>query len=171
MLNRFLISIGGNIKNPDGLHPIQTFQKVIEELKNDNIILIAKSEIFLSEPVPKSQQPNYYNLVLLCKSNHMAGELLNILLKKEKKFGRIRYKKNMSRCLDLDLINFDNRVRKSLKLIIPHPRMHLRKFVLLPLKNIDPGWIHPLFKKNIFYYLKKISKQKILKIKKIDFST
>ena len=147
MTNKFIISIGGNIQNPDGLHPIQTFQKAIEELKKNDITLISKSDLFISEPVPKSLQPKFYNLVLICKSYHMPYELLKVLQNIESKFGRIRLGKNMKRCLDLDLIDFNNRIKNSLKLVIPHPRMHLRKFVLYPLNMIYPSWCHPMFKK------------------------
>ena len=169
MANKFIISFGGNIKNPDGLHPIQTFQNAINELKKNNIKLISKSDLFLSEPIPKSLQPKYYNLVLIFESSHLPQELLRVLLEVESKLGRIRLGKNMKRCLDLDLIDFNKRIKKSLKLVIPHPRMHLRKFVLYPLRTIHPSWCHPIFKKNIYYYLKKNYKQKVFKIKNVDF--
>ena len=135
----------------------------------NNITLISKSDLFISEPVPKSLQPKFYNLVLICKSYHMPYELLKVLQKVESKLGRIRLGKNMKRCLDLDLIDFNNRIKNSLKLVIPHPRMHLRKFVLYPLNMIYPSWCHPMFKKNLYYYLKKIYKQKVIKINNIDF--
>ena len=169
MANKFIISIGGNIRNPEGLHPIQTFKKAINELKTNNINLISKSDLFLSEPIPKSFQPKYYNLVLICKSSHLPHELLRVLLRVESKLGRIRLGKNMKRCLDLDLIDFNNRIKKSLKLVIPHPRTHLRKFVLYPLRMICPSWCHPNFKKNLYYYLKKNHKQKLFRIKNVDF--
>ena len=169
IINKFIIGVGGNIQNPNGLRPTQTFKAAIEEIKNNKIKLIAKSDLFISEPIPKSLQPKYYNLVLLCKSSHFPGDLLKILIQIERKLGRIRLGKNMVRCLDLDLIDFNYRIKKSLKLILPHPRMHLRKFVLYPLLNIYPSWVHPLFKKNLKYYLKKMEKQKVFKLKNVDF--
>ena len=71
----------------------------------------------------------------------------------------------MPRCIDLDIISFNGNVKKSLLLKIPHPRMHLRKFVLLPLFEIDAHWLHPLLKKNIKFFLEKVKFQKIKKLK------
>ena len=63
----------------------------------------------------------------------------------ENTFGRKRNKQNESRTLDLDIIDF-NGIIKTDNPILPHPRMHIRKFVLLPLRDIEPEWLHPNFK-------------------------
>ena len=125
---------------------------MINKLPNSKSIIL----LFLKKVI----RP-YYNLVLICKSSHLPHELLRVLLRVESKLGRIRLGKNMKRCLDLDLIDFNNR--------IPHPRTHLRKFVLYPLRMICPSWCHPNFKKNLYYYLKKNYKQKLFRIKNVDF--
>ena len=61
----------------------------------------------------------------------------------------------------MDLIDYSNKVCKNNKLIIPHPRAHLRKFVMGPLAEIDPDWIHPILKVNVLDILKKLDKQKL----------
>ena len=71
----------------------------------------------------------------------------------------------MSRCIDLDIISFNGNIKNSLLLTIPHPRMHLRKFVLLPLFELDSNWSHPILKKNIKFLLEKVKFQKIKKLK------
>ena len=71
----------------------------------------------------------------------------------------------MSRCIDIDIISFNKNVKNSLLLTVPHPRMHLRKFVLLPLFEIDSNWSHPLLKKSIKYLLGKVKYQRIKKLK------
>ena len=71
----------------------------------------------------------------------------------------------MSRCIDLDIIDFSNRVKKSLKLTLPHPRAHFRKFVLIPMMEINPSWTHPLRKKKLKGLLSKINNQMIRIIK------
>ena len=165
MKNKFVIAVGSNINSPEGFEPIKNCNNAINELSKFNINIIQKSSWYLSEPIPKSSQPQFYNSVLLCDANYNAQKILKIIQFLEKKFGRIRVFKNMPRCIDIDIISFNGIVKKSLLLTIPHPRMHLRKFVLLPLFEIDSHWLHPLLKKNVKYFLEKVKCQKIKKLK------
>ncbi len=165
MKKKFIIGVGSNINNPDGLEPIETCQMAIKEIENFNISVVKRSSWYISEPMPKSNQPNFYNSAIMCYSKYDAKTILKILQFIEKKYGRIRIFKNMDRCLDLDLITFENNVKKSLMLTLPHPRMHLRKFVLLPFHEIEPNWLHPIFKKKIDFFLNNVKFQKIKKIK------
>ena len=137
MKNKFIIAVGSNIKSPEGFEPIKNCNKAINELSKFNIKIIQKSSWYLSEPIPKSSHPKFYNSVLLCNTNHSANKVLKIIQIIEQKFGRVRVLKNMPRCIDLDIISFNGDIKKSLLLTIPHPRMHLRKFVLSPLFEID----------------------------------
>ena len=165
MKNKFVIAIGSNIDSPEGFNPIKNCNKAINELSKFNINIIQKSSWYLSEPIPKSSQPKFYNSIILCDANYDAQKVLKIIQIVEKKFGRIRVFKNMPRCIDIDIISFNRIVKNSLLLTIPHPRMHLRKFVLLPLFEIVSNWSHPLLKKNIKYFLKKVRFQRIKKLK------
>ena len=165
MKNKFIIAVGSNINSPEGFKPIENCNKAINELSKFNIKITQKSSWYLSEPIPKSSQPKYYNSVILCNANHNVNKVLKIIQIVEHKFGRIRFFKNMPRCIDLDIISFNGNVKNSLLLKIPHPRMHLRKFVLLPIYEIDSHWLHPLLKKNIKFFLEKVKCQKIKKLK------
>ena len=165
MKNKFIIAVGSNINSPEGFDPIENCNKAMNELSKFNINIIQKSSWYLSEPIPKSYQPKYYNSVFLCNSNQNVYKVLKIIQIVEQKFGRVRVFKNMPRCIDLDIISFNGNVKNSLLLKIPHPRMHLRKFVLLPLFEIDSHWLHPLLKKNIKFFLEKVKFQKIKKLK------
>ena len=165
MKNKFFIAVGSNINSPEGFSPIKNCNNAINELSKFNINIIQKSSWYLSEPIPKSSQPKFYNLVVLCYADHGVEKVLKIIQIIEQKFGRLRVFKNMPRCIDLDIISFNGNVKNSLLLKIPHPRMHLRKFVLLPLFEIDPHWLHPLLKKNIKFFLEKVKCQKIKKLK------
>ncbi len=79
-----------------------------------------------------------------------ATELLKDILDIEKKLGRIRRKDAYeARSIDIDMLFFDDMIIQQKDLIIPHPRLHLRRFALLPLADIDPGLIHPLMSKSI----------------------
>ena len=78
-----------------------------------------------------------------------AHELLDKMLEIEGNFGRIRTLKNAPRILDLDLIAYnDDIIMDGQKLIVPHPRMHERLFVLKPLEDIDKTWVHPKLRLN-----------------------
>ena len=165
MKNKFFIAVGSNINSPEGFSPIKNCNNAINELSKFNINIIQKSSWYLSEPIPKSSQPKFYNSVLLCDTNYNAQKVLKIIQIVEQKFGRVRVFKDTPRCIDLDIISFNRNVRNCLLLKIPHPRMHLRKFVLLPLFEIDSHWLHPLLKKNIKFFLEKVKFQKIKKLK------
>ena len=164
MKYKFFIAVGSNIDSPEGLSPIKNCNNAINELSKFNINIIQKSSWYISDPIPKSSQPKFYNSVLLCDTNHKVNKILKILQTIEKKFGRVRIFKNMQRCIDLDIISFNGNIKNSSLLTIPHPRMHERKFVLLPLFEIYNNWSHPLLKKNIKYFLKKVKNQKIKKL-------
>ena len=105
------------------------------------------------------------------ESNLNPSELLNEIEKIEKKLGRIRIKKNEPRTCDIDIIDFNGEIIKNDKLVVPHPRLHLRNFVIYPLKEIEPNWSHPIFNKNIdsfFQELDKNSHNEITRLIKSD---
>ena len=77
------------------------------------------------------------------KSKISPSNLLDTLLQIESQFGRERGEKNEARVIDLDLIAYNRLIVNSLKLTLPHPRMHLRKFVIQPICDINKNWIHP----------------------------
>ena len=103
MKNKIVIAVGSNINSPEGFCPIKNCNNAINELSKFNIKIIKKSSWYLSEPIPKSTQPKFYNSVLLCYSNHNANKVLKIVQNLEKKFGRVRVFKNMARCIDIDI--------------------------------------------------------------------
>ena len=103
MKNKFFIAVGSNINSPEGFSPIKNCNNAINELSKFNIKIIQKSSWYLSEPIPKSSQPKYYNSVFLCNSNHNVNKVLKIIQIVEQKFGRVRVFKNMPRCIDLDI--------------------------------------------------------------------
>jgi len=95
--------------------------------------------------------PRFINGVVELHTNILPAELLQNLFDIEKKFGRnrIESKKNESRTVDLDLLLFNQQVIETEFVTIPHPRMHLRRFVLEPLAEISPETIHPVLNKSI----------------------
>lgn len=109
--------------------------------------LEAVSRWYETAPVPPSGQPDYVNgvarLARAPGGGLNPGSLLAALQAIEARFGRRRAEANAARTLDLDLIDFDGLVRDAPDPILPHPRAHLRAFVLRPLLDVAPDWVHP----------------------------
>ena len=146
---------------------LQNCKKALVELKKEvNICKI--SSWYKSEPIPVSNQPWFINAVIEISTNKSSLDLLEFILSIEKVFGRVREKKNEARILDLDIIDYKKKILYiKNKLIIPHPRMHERSFVLQPLSELNPKWVHPIKKKGIKELIRNLNdKQKISKISK-----
>ena len=161
------IGIGSNLNGKNNETPLQNCKKALEELKKEvNICKI--SSWYKSEPIPVSDQSWYINGVVEISTNKSSIDLLEFILNIEEFFGRVREKKNEARILDLDIIDYKKKILyKKNKLIIPHPRMHQRSFVLQPLQELNPKWIHPIKKKGLKELISNLNdKQKIFKISK-----
>ena len=161
------IGIGSNLNGKNNETPLQNCKKALVELKKEvNICKI--SSWYKSEPIPVSNQPWFINGVIEISTNKSSLDLLKFILSIEEVFGRVREKKNEARILDLDIIDYKKKILYiKNKLIIPHPRMHERSFVLQPLSELNPKWIHPIKKKGIKELIRNLNdKQKILKISK-----
>ena len=161
------IGIGSNLNGKNNETPLQNCKKALVELKKEvNICKI--SSWYKSEPIPISNQPWYVNGVVEIRTNKSSIDLLGFILNIEELLGRVRKKKNEARVLDLDIIDYKKKILyKKNKLIIPHPRMHQRSFVLQPLQELNPKWIHPIKKKGLKELISNLNdKQKIFKISK-----
>ena len=86
----------------------------------------------------------------------------------EKKLGRIRTKKNGPRIIDIDIIDFNSKIIVTNDLILPHPKCHLRNFVLFPIFQIDPNWSHPILKKNARFLINKLSQKLRIEITRLQ---
>lgn len=140
-----VVAYGANLDSRFG-NPTQTFEIVLKEFHNNGLNIIDKSDLWDTSPVGTSEdQPSYTNAVIRIETSLNPVDLLALLLNIEKEMGRDRSFKNAPRPVDLDLIDYDGMVRhENPNCILPHPRMHLRKFVLVPLAQIDDGWTHPV---------------------------
>ena len=140
-----IIGVGANLPGPDQVDARGTCMAALRELEGRGIPVAALSPWYESEPVPRSDQPWYVNGVARLSYHKAPGELLSLLHEVEAKFGRVRGTPNAARTLDLDLLDFDGAVsEEGAWPVLPHPRMHARAFVLLPLRDIAPDWTHPV---------------------------
>ena len=165
--DNLIIAIGGNISNVEGEHPTKICDSAIGLLKDFKIFVNRQSNWYISDPLPISSQPKYFNKVITAKSSLNELEILNILHSIEKKFGRIRKKVNEPRMIDLDLIDCFGLILNKKNIILPHPRAHLRRFVMEPLLEINPNWHHPIYNIKVSEILKNLSSQNIQVFDKI----
>ena len=157
-----LVGIGSNLCSKKYGKPVDNCKEAIDVLKKE-MIIESLSPWYQSEPLPLSNQPWYINGVLKVKTSLNPNNLLKTLLKIENSFGRTRKKKNESRVIDLDLLTYNDLVIDSKLLVIPHARMHIRRFVLDPLIDIAPEWVHPTLKIEATELRKKIKDQQNIK--------
>lgn len=139
-----LIGAGGNLDSPSFGPPHETLTAALAALEREGVKILARSSWYRSEPVPRSSQPWFVNAVISVATELTAGGLLGVLQGIETGFGRIRTERNAARVLDLDLLDYDAEVTQTPSLVLPHPRLHQRRFVLVPLAEIAPDWRHPL---------------------------
>jgi 2-amino-4-hydroxy-6-hydroxymethyldihydropteridine diphosphokinase len=138
-----LIGLGGNLDSPRFGPPRQTLTAALDALAAARIRVIARSSWYESEPVPPSDQPCYVNAVAALETGLAADPLLALLQAIEGRFGRVRTAPNAPRIIDLDLLDHSGQVIETPCLTLPHPRLHERGFVLVPLAEIAPEWRHP----------------------------
>ena len=109
----------------------------------------AASSIYETEPWGVTDHPSYLNQVICLKTDLAPGKLMSACLKIEKSMGRTRRSGVSPRTIDLDILLYDNDIVEQKKVTIPHPRMHLRRFTLIPLAEIAPQVVHPGFELTI----------------------
>jgi 2-amino-4-hydroxy-6-hydroxymethyldihydropteridine diphosphokinase len=163
-----LIGLGANLPAPDGSPPLGTVQKAVTQLGTlPGLRLCGVSRLYLSEPIPPSAQPLYVNAVAALEISPGAGEpdplrLLRWLQRIEVDAGRVRGEPNAARTLDLDIIAMGpagGAVRIAPDPVLPHPRAHLRAFVLIPLLDVAPDWVHPILRRSAAELLRDLPRQ------------
>lgn len=121
--------------------------------------VVNSSAVYETQPWGVTDQPNYLNASLLIQTDLGPMDLLNALRSIEVTEGRINRKKYASRTLDIDILLYDDVVMNTPALVIPHPKMHLRKFALIPLAEIGGRWIHPVLMKSVDQLLSECTDQ------------
>lgn len=132
------IALGSNLGNSE-----QTIETALARLNRDGMRLGMRSQLYKTAPVGPPQ-PDYINACAVFHTTLSPEQVLQVLLETEASLGRIRRERWGPRTLDLDLLFYGDRVIDTPSLTVPHPRMHERAFVLVPLAEIAPDWQHPV---------------------------
>lgn len=144
------LSLGSNLGDR-----MSYFKQAISWLAEDDIIIRSMSSVYETEPVDMRGASYFYNMVLRAETVLSPEGLLGTCLRIERSMGRKRRKRNESRILDIDILFYNKTIIKREELQIPHPRAHLRRFVLVPLREIAPDFVHPTLLKSVDDLLKK----------------
>ena len=143
------VALSANLPSRYG-EPSETFRQVIRDFESNGVDVIAASSLWLTAPVPYTDdQPWYHNGVLQVETDLSASDLLVFLKLMEKDYGREITVRNAARPLDLDILIYNDELIDIDNLQVPHPRMHDRAFVIYPLAELTFDWVHPVLNKNI----------------------
>lgn len=154
-MNRVYIALGSNISVRDDY-----LKQAIKALADRDLIAIKnQSSIYETDPVGYEEQNKFLNQVIEIDTTYTALELLNICQMIEYELGRKREVRWGPRTIDLDILLYNQENMMKDQLIIPHPRMHERAFVLVPLVELDPNLIIPTVNKTVHEQLSLIPNQ------------
>ncbi|MFQ6069684.1 MAG: 2-amino-4-hydroxy-6-hydroxymethyldihydropteridine diphosphokinase [Candidatus Aminicenantales bacterium] len=146
---RYFICLGSNIGDRK-----KNIRQACLLLQRRGIHLFRSSSLYLSEPVDYRPQPWFYNQVVELESDLEPHELLSLVKAVEKVMGRKPSLKKGPRLIDIDILFAGEKVVNSRELVVPHPRLEKRNFVLLPLSEIGPDIVHPVSRKKVKDLLK-----------------
>ena len=138
------LSTGSNLGNREN-YLLQAEEAIIEFIGH----IDARSSIMETAPWGKTEQPNFLNRALRIKTKLPPLFLMETILEIEREMGRNRQEKWGPRIIDLDVLFFDNRIIDEDGLRVPHPHLHERDFVLKPMVEIAPDFIHPVLHKTM----------------------
>ncbi|HVP36554.1 MAG TPA: 2-amino-4-hydroxy-6-hydroxymethyldihydropteridine diphosphokinase [Terriglobales bacterium] len=133
------LCLGSNLGNK-----INNLNQALKEIKNLKMVKVLRaSSIYETEPVGFKDQSWFLNAAVKIKTKLPPLSLLYLLQGIERKLGRVKGKRWGPRKVDLDILLYNNVILKDVKLTLPHPQMHKRRFVLIPLVELGSRWKHP----------------------------
>jgi len=161
-IKKVYLALGSNLGNK-----LINLEKAKFLLNKQKIKIVKSSRFYETPSWPNNDFPKFLNIVVKIETILKPLPLLNLIKSIEKKLGRKQTFKNHPRICDIDIIDYDGKIINHKYLKIPHPSLHKRNFVLIPLFEISKGWFHPVFKVNIANLISKLSIIKLRGIKLI----
>ena len=148
-MNRTYLLLGSNMGNSREL-----LVDAIHQIEKQTGNLICASGLYSTAAWGNTDQPDFLNQVIVIETKLSAEQTLQSVLSIEKKMGRVRTVKNAPRIIDIDILFFNREIIHQADLIVPHPEIQNRRFALIPLNEIDPTFVHPVFGKSVHELLK-----------------
>ena len=163
--NIVYLGLGSNLRQSSYRNAVKLIESLKKKIYKTGLRVTNSSNYWLTYPIPFTNIPKFINCVVKClivsKKANNPSLLLKYLQNLEIEMGRKKIKNNISRTIDIDILDFKGEIINQ-KLVLPHPRMHTRKFVLNPMEKIAPNWTHPVYKKKINFLIAKIKSKQIL---------
>ena len=159
------LNLGSNLNSNHGSR-FDNISIATQLLLEAKLKIVGISNYYETPSYPNQKLPKFINIGLSAK-NYDLSKLCKTINLIEKKIGRIKTKKNDPRVIDIDIIDFNGKIKDSNNLILPHPRAHLRNFVLYPILEIDPKWSHPILKKNAQFLINNLSQKYRIEITRL----
>ena len=148
-MNKLYLLLGSNMGNSK-----QKLAEATKHIAKDVGKILRSSHLYQTAAWGKTDQPDFLNQVIVVETKLSAQQTIISILAIEKKMGRVRIEKNAPRIIDIDILFFNKDIINEKDLIVPHPQLQNRRFVLVPLNELSPRFIHPVSKKTIHYLLR-----------------
>lgn len=158
MENKVYLGLGSNVGDKTGY-----LMKGIDIL-GEKIRIVKTSRIYVSKPVGYQQQDMFLNMVVYGETSMDLPSLFQFIKDVEKRVGRVERFRWGPREIDIDILFFNDEVYSSEDLTVPHPRLHERDFVLVPMMDIDPDYIHPVLRLKIRDLVSNVRERSVLKV-------
>jgi 2-amino-4-hydroxy-6-hydroxymethyldihydropteridine diphosphokinase len=147
-MNKVYLLLGSNMGNSRELLKVAK-----QNIANRIGEIMEQSSLYQTAAWGFEHQPDFINQVIVAQTSLDARAVLDDILAIEKKMGRTRTTRNAPRTIDIDILFFNNEIYKEENLVVPHPALHQRRFVLVPLNELDPLLQHPVLEKTMVQLL------------------
>ena len=148
-MNKTYLLLGSNMGNSQ-----LQLTRAINNISKQIGIVIRQSKLYITSAWGNTNQPDFLNQVIVVETKLSSIQTMQTILTIEKQMGRLRTVKNAPRLIDIDILYFNKEVVDSKLLRLPHPEIQNRRFVLIPLNELSPNFLHPLSGKSNHQLLK-----------------
>ncbi|CAN5634706.1 2-amino-4-hydroxy-6-hydroxymethyldihydropteridinediphosphokinase [soil metagenome] len=147
-MNKTYLLLGSNMGN-SRLQLLKAIKNINQQIGK----VTRQSNLYATAAWGNTNQPDFLNQVIVVETKLSAAATIDTILTIEEKMGRIRTTKNAPRIIDIDILFFNKEIISEKKLTVPHPQIQNRRFVLIPLNELSPGFKHPVSHKTIHQLL------------------
>jgi 2-amino-4-hydroxy-6-hydroxymethyldihydropteridine diphosphokinase len=161
------LNIGSNLESKFG-NRFKNISIAINLLISSKVKIYKISNFYETPSYPNKQYPYFLNVGVSMSYEIDEIKLMNEINLIENKIGRIKSKKNDPRVCDIDIIDLNGLIINKPNFQIPHKKAHLRNFVLYPILEIDPEWVHPVIKKNVKFLIRNLDQKSRIEITRLN---